>query len=56
MTKYIGFKGFPNEQIWDSEKRQITWTNYSDLIVKDVGINTGSKHWRKVNESDLYFK
>jgi hypothetical protein len=48
MTKYIGFEGYPNEQIWDSELKQITWTKRPDIIVKDVSINKSSKHWKRL--------
>jgi hypothetical protein len=48
--KYIAFSGTPNEQIFDSEERTITFVN-SPIVVKDVTVLFGNGTWKKFNES-----
>jgi hypothetical protein len=47
---YVAFEGTRNEQIFDSEKKEITWTNNFYLIVKDVDIQLETGTWKEVIE------
>jgi hypothetical protein len=45
--KYTAFAGTYNEQIYDSEKHTIEWTNYPEIVVKKAKVKL-SKIWSKL--------
>lgn len=49
--KYIAFKGTYNEQIYDTDKNEIRWTNYPEIVVTTTSNfypRLNRKTWRKM--------
>lgn len=46
--KYIAFKGTYNEQIYDSTKNEIVWTNSPEIKAESVSIFHGDT-WEMMN-------